>query len=101
MILLLILGVWALAAGKVTILSGLKLEGKEARMWGAGILVYAFLFHGYTVTLLASILPASLLQVSIFLTVLNISLVIAIAVGMVYLIRQISPVSKREALARK
>lgn len=81
LVLIIIVGLFALIAGKLTITKNLRLSGKNARIYGALLLVLCvpcFLF-GW---LLLFIIPPSIFSNVIVMTVFNLVLVLCLVIGL-------------------
>lgn len=84
MILIILVGLWALVRGQITILPQLKLVGKQARIYGAAIIFVAFTL----LTPLANLVGMLLVSFSatpVVATIATYSLIIFVMLGTAYL----------------
>ena len=101
MVIIVIAGLWALLAGRITLTPSLRLRGVVARIFGSILLLYGFFLHPLLVALLLKFLPISLAGTAtgatICFLIANLVLMIAVLLGLAKLAMTIStpaPVSE-------
>jgi hypothetical protein len=82
MILLIIAGLYALIAGRITITKGLRLVGKNARIYGGVLIAISIPYLIFASILLSIILPANVLSNDYAKPIINLILLVIIAVGL-------------------
>ncbi len=90
MILLALVGLWALVFGRITITSSLSLENRRARLYGVALLVAAVIYGvagGLVAAVVARLAPALAVN-DVLGMVVRFLVLIAIIIGLVPLFRE-------------